>query len=231
MEMSSNIAMVKIAKKLGSNDFYEYIRKFGFYSLTGIDLPSEAKGLLLDVKHWNALTLPNISFGQGIGVTALQMINAFTAIANNGVLLRPYIVQRISKYDTDNAQTNFDAMEIRRVISKETAYTMKKMLKNSVDYGTGKKAKVKGYTVSGKTGTSQKIDHETKTYSKKYYTASFCGMLPALEPEFVMLVIIDEPKGQSYYGSSVASPVFASIAQSIAQYLKIPKDDISKSKV
>jgi cell division protein FtsI (penicillin-binding protein 3) len=231
MEMSSNIAMIKIARKLGNSDFYRYIRRFGFYSLTGIDLPGEAKGLLLDVKHWNALTLPTISFGQGIGVTALQMINAFTAIANDGVLLKPYIVQRIGKYNENDTQENFHTMEIRRVVSKETAYMMKKILKNSVDFGTGKSAKVSGYTVGGKTGTSQKIDPLTKTYSKKFYTASFCGMLPAMEPEFVVLVIIDEPKGQSYYGSSVASPVFSSIAQSIAQYLKIPKDDIAKSKV
>ncbi|MDR0617927.1 MAG: penicillin-binding protein 2 [Endomicrobium sp.] len=231
MEMSSNIAMIKIAKKLGVNDFYEYIRKFGFYSLTGIDLPGEAKGLLLDVKHWNALTLPTISFGQGIGVTALQMINVFTAIANGGVLLKPYIVQRIGKYNENDTQENFHTMEIRRVVSKETAYMMKKILKNSVDFGTGKSAKVMGYTVGGKTGTSQKVDHLTKAYSKKFYTASFCGMLPAMEPEFVVLVIIDEPKGRSYYGSSVASPVFSSIAQSIAQYLEIPKDDISKNKI
>jgi cell division protein FtsI (penicillin-binding protein 3) len=231
MEMSSNIAMVKIAKKLGNSDFYEYIRKFGFYSLTGIDLPGEAKGLLLDVKHWNALTLPTISFGQGIGVTALQMINAFTAIANDGVLLKPSIVQRIGKYNENDTQESFHTMEIRRVVSKETAYMMKQILKNSVDFGTGKSAKVSGYTVGGKTGTSQKIDPLTKTYSKKFYTASFCGMLPAMEPEFVVLVIIDEPKGQSYYGSSVASPVFSSIAQSIAQYLEIPKDDISKNKI
>lgn len=230
MEMSSNIAMVKIAKKLGNNDFYEYIRKFGFYSLTGIDLPGEAKGLLLDVKHWNALTLPTISFGQGIGVTALQMINAFTAIANNGILLKPYIVQKIDNYDDNNIQKIFNTMEIRRVVSKETAYTMKKMLKNSVDFGTGKTAKVKGYSVGGKTGTAQKIDPLTKTYSKKFYTSSFCGMLPAMEPEFVVLVIIDEPKGQSYYASSVASPAFASIAQSIAQYLEIPKDDLGYGK-
>ncbi|MDR1523319.1 MAG: penicillin-binding protein 2 [Endomicrobium sp.] len=231
MEMSSNIAMVKIAKKLGNNDFYEYIRKFGFYSLTGIDLPGEAKGLLLDIKEWNALTLPTISFGQGIGVTALQMINAFSAIANDGVLLKPYIVQKICNCNDDSPQKIFNPMEIRRVVSKETAYTIKKILKNAVDLGTGKSAKVKGYTVAGKTGTAQKIDPLTKTYSKKFYTASFCGMLPAMEPEFVILVIIDEPKGQSYYASSVASPVFASIAQSIAQYLEIPKDDLGDKKV
>jgi cell division protein FtsI (penicillin-binding protein 3) len=235
MEMSSNIAMVKIAKKLGGSNFYEYIRKFGFYSLTGIDLPGEGRGLLLDIKYWNALTLPTISFGQGIGVTPLQMINAFTAIANDGVLLRPYIVQRmgkrIGKYNADNIQKKDDIMEIRRIVSKETAYTIKKMLKNSVDFGTGKSAKVKGYTVGGKTGTAQKIDTGTKTYSKKYYTASFCGMLPAMDPEFVVLVIIDEPKGQSYYSASVTAPVFASIAQSIAHYLEIPKDDVSKNKV
>ncbi|MDR2351234.1 MAG: penicillin-binding protein 2 [Endomicrobium sp.] len=221
-EMSSNIGMIKIAQRLGADLFYDYIRKFGFYSLTGIDLPGEAKGLLMDVKRWNALTLPNISFGQGIGVSALQIINAFSSLANDGVLLRPFVIQKITKCNSE--EEIFEKKEIRRVVSKDTAYIMKKLLKNVVDLGTGKSAKIQGYTIGGKTGTAQKIDPSTKTYSTKYYTASFCGMVPAMNPEFVVLVIIDEPKGSSYYAASVASPVFASISKRIAEYLCIEKD-------
>ncbi|MDR3307194.1 MAG: penicillin-binding protein 2 [Endomicrobium sp.] len=223
-EMSSNIGMVKIAQRLGGDLFYDYIRKFGFYSLTGIDLPGEAKGLLMDVKRWNALTLPNISFGQGIGVSALQIINAFSSLANDGVLLRPFVIQKIIRCNSE--EEIFEKKEIRRVVSEDTAYIVKKLLKNVVDMGTGKSAKIQGYTVGGKTGTAQKVDPSIKTYSTKYYTASFCGMVPAMKPEFVVLVIIDEPKGSSYYAASVASPVFANISKRIAEYLRIEKDDV-----
>ncbi|GHT36546.1 stage V sporulation protein D [Endomicrobiia bacterium] len=223
MEMSSNIGMVKIAQKLGKEDFYEYIRKFGFYSMTGIDLTGEAKGILMDIKNWNALTLPTVSFGQSIGVTAIQMINAFSAIANDGVLLKPCIVQEIGKFESKNENKK----EIRRVVSVQTARAVKKLLKSTVDLGTGKSAKIDGYTVGGKTGTAQKVDPTTKTYSTKYYTASFCGMVPAMNPKFVILVIVDEPKGSSYYAASVASPVFANIAKRTAEYLDIEKDDIA----
>jgi cell division protein FtsI (penicillin-binding protein 3) len=251
MEQSSNIGMVKIAQKLGSEDFYAYIRKFGFCSLTGIDLPGEAKGLLSDVKNWNALSLPTISFGQGIGVTGIQMINAFSAIANDGVLMKPSVIKNIERADpgttstesaivmhivgtkekTDNemVESVFEPKEIRRVISTETARMVKKLLKNAVDFGTGRSAKISGYTVGGKTGTAQKVDLTLKTYSAKYYTASFCGMVPAMEPEIVILIIIDEPKGSSYYAASVVSPVFANIAKRTAEYLGIKKDDKNES--
>ncbi|GMO64364.1 MAG: penicillin-binding protein [Endomicrobiia bacterium] len=224
LEQSSNIAMVKIAQKLGKENLYRYIRKFGFYSLTGIDLPDEAKGLLKDVKKWDILSLPTISFGQSIGVTAIQMINAFSAIANDGILVKPS-VKYIEKNDSKTIENICNPKEIRRVVSIETAQTLKKLLKNVVDFGTGKSAKIPGYTVGGKTGTAQKFDPTTKTYSLKYYIASFCGMVPAMNPEIVILVIIDEPKSANYYASSVASPVFANIAKRTAQYLDIIKDD------
>ncbi|MDR1511582.1 MAG: penicillin-binding protein 2 [Endomicrobium sp.] len=220
VEQSSNIAMVKIAQRLGKENFYKYIRKFGFYSLTGIDLPGEAKGLLKDIEKWDILSLPTISFGQGIGVTAIQMINVFSAIANNGILLKPSV-----QYDAKMLENTCKHKEIRRLISVETAQTVKKLLKNAVDFGTGKSAKISGYTVGGKTGTAQKFDSTAKTYSPKYYTASFCGMIPAMNPEIVILVIIDEPKGANYYASSVASPVFANIAKKTVHYLNIKKDD------
>jgi cell division protein FtsI (penicillin-binding protein 3) len=223
-EQSSNIGMVKIARKIGSKDFYKFIRKFGFYSLTGIDLPGESKGLLMNVENWNALSLPTISFGQGIGVTALQMINAFSAIANNGVLMRPMVVKNIEMDNSQIAYNILKSKKIRRVVSVETARAVRKLLKNAVDFGTGKRAKISGYTVGGKTGTSQKVDPTTKAYSASCYTASFCGMIPAINPEIVILVIIDEPKG-SYYASSVVSPIFANIAERVVQHLGIEKDD------
>jgi cell division protein FtsI (penicillin-binding protein 3) len=223
-EQSSNIGMVKIAREVGIKDFYKFIRKFGFYSLTGIDLPGESKGLLMNIENWNALSLPTISFGQGIGVTALQMINAFSAIANNGVLMRPMVIQNIETSDSQMDCNILKSKKIRRVVSVETAMAVRKLLKNAVDFGTGKNAKISGYTVGGKTGTSQKVDPATKTYSAKCYTASFCGMIPAINPEIVILVVIDEPKG-SYYASSVASPIFANIAERVVQHLEIEKDD------
>ncbi|MDR3274530.1 MAG: penicillin-binding protein 2 [Endomicrobium sp.] len=226
MEQSSNIGIVKITQKLSNENFYEYIRKFGFYSLTGIDLPGEAKGILMGADKWNALSLPTISFGQGIGVTALQIINAFSAIANGGILMKPSLLRNIEKTGTETNDKNvFESKEIRRVISFETAQTMRKLLKNVVDFGTGRSAKIADYTVGGKTGTAQKVDPLIKTYSTKHYIASFCGMIPAMNPEIVILVIIDEPKGSSYYAASVASPVFASIAEKTARYLDIEKDD------
>ena len=223
MEQSSNIGMVKIAQKLGSKNFYDYIRKFGFYSISGIDIPGEAKGLLLDEKNWNSMTLPTVSFGQGIGVTAIQLINSFSAIANGGVLMKPIVIKNIENTHPENMSL-FDSKEIRRVVSEETADKVKMLLKNVVDKGTGRTAKISGYSAGGKTGTAQKIDPATGKYSTKHYVASFCGMLPAMNPELVILVVIDEPKGD-YYASSVASPVFARIAERAVQYLNIPKDE------
>lgn len=223
MEESSNIGMVKIADKMGSSLFYEYIRKFGFYSFTGIDLPGEAKGLLSDEKDWNKLTMPTVSFGQGIGVTALQLINAFSAIANDGILMKPIIIKNIDNTQEEDKHF-FEPKEIRRVISPETAGEMKNILKNIVDKGTGKKAKVPGYTTGGKTGTAQKYDPEINQYSKKHYIASFAGMIPAIDPQLVILIIVDEPRGD-YYASSVAAPVFSKIAFRTAEYLNIPVDD------
>ncbi|MDR0486211.1 MAG: penicillin-binding protein 2 [Elusimicrobiota bacterium] len=217
MEMSSNIGLIKIASTLGEKKFYEYIRKFGFYSLTGIDLPGESRGLLLETNKWNALSLPNISFGQGIGVTALQLINAFSAIANDGVLMKPIIVKKMDKQRSD-----YSPKMIRKAVSADTAREIKKLLKNAVENGTGIGAKVRGYSVGGKTGTAQKINANTGQYSKYNYISIFCGILPAEEPEITILVLFDEPKG-SYYAASVAAPVFAKIAERTAKYLNLPQ--------
>ncbi|MDR2860623.1 MAG: penicillin-binding protein 2 [Elusimicrobiota bacterium] len=223
MAYSSNIGLVKIAQKLEKRLFYEYIRKFGFYSLSAIDLPGESRGSLRDLREWDNVTiLPYLSFGQGLSATAIQIVGAFSVIANGGVLMRPVLIKSIGSKDYSEL---YGQRQIRRVISPETAAEVRDMLKGVVDFGTGKSAKVPGYTVGGKTGTGQKYDSALKRYSNQKYTASFVGMIPAMDPKVVIFVMFDEPTGD-YYAASIAAPVFKRIAERIAQYLNIPKDDI-----
>lgn len=224
MEVSSNIGTAKIALALGEDRFYKYIKIFGFDSKTGIELNGEENGTLKPTKTWSGRSLHTISFGQEILTTPLQTVNSFSAIANNGLLLKPQIIKSI-----DCVQQSTQPVSIRRAVSEDTAFEIRKILKGVVDKGTGAGAKIEGYTVGGKTGTAQKIDKTIGKYSKKHYVSSFCGMIPAMEPKLVILVLFDEPQGD-YYASSVAAPVFAKIAQRTMQYLNIPKDDIAVKK-
>ena len=168
--------------------------------------------------------MPTLSFGQELFVTPLQTIGAYSVIANGGTLLRPKIIKAIGNEEYNEVKT------VRKdVVSEETAYKVRQALEGVVKNGTGKSAKVPGYSVGGKTGTAQKFDPKLKQYSKKKYIASFCGMLPIKKPEIVILVIYDEPAGD-YYASSVTAPVFAKIAQRAAEYLKI-EPDIVETKI
>jgi cell division protein FtsI (penicillin-binding protein 3) len=217
IEYSSNIVVSKIAQKIGVNTLYKYIKKFGFHSLTGIKLPGEEKGLLRNVNKITTLSLGTIAFGQGIGVTAIQLLTAFSTIANDGIMMQPLLIKTISN-------KVIKKQAVRRVISYQSAKIMQRILKNAVEFGTGHSGKIAGYSMGGKTGTAQKIDPSTKRYSKTAYTASFCGMIPATQPKIVILIIIDEPCG-NYYASSVVSPIFARIANKVLQYLEIEKDE------
>jgi len=221
---SSNIGTAKIALALGKDRFYKYIKIFGFDSKTGIELNGEENGALKPTRAWSGRSLHTISFGQEILTTPLQTINSFSAIANNGLLLKPQIIKSI-----DSVQQSTQPVVIRRTISEDTAFEIRKILKAVVDNGTGAGAKIEGYTIGGKTGTAQKIDKTIGKYSKKHYVSSFCGMIPAMEPKLVILVLFDEPQGD-YYASSVAAPVFARIAKRTVQYLNIPKDDTAVKK-
>ncbi len=219
IEQSSNVGTAKLALKLGEEKFYKYIRLFGFNSGTGIELTGEAKGMLRPIDRWTKGSLPTISFGQELSVTAIQTISAYSAIANGGTLLKPKIIKSIGDREYNLREP------VRRVVSEETAAKVKTVLESVVKEGTGKSAKVEGYSVGGKTGTAQKYDKEIKSYSKKHYMASFCGMIPAKNPEIVILVIFDEPDEKNYYAASVAAPVFAKIAERSVEYLKIPPDE------
>ncbi len=222
---SSNIGFAKIGLKLGKENLYKWIKKFGFGCFTGCCFSGEQMGLIFSPfsKRWSVTTTPSISFGQGIGVTGLQLINAFSCIANNGLLLEPIIIKEIID-ENNKILWRYKPQIIRHVVSKDVAEQLKNILLKTVEYGTGKLASVDGYNVCGKTGTAQKIDHLTKKYSNTKYIASFCGFLPYENPQITILVVIDEPQ-TNYWASEVACPVFSSIAKEAMNYLNIPKKE------
>jgi cell division protein FtsI (penicillin-binding protein 3) len=216
---SSNIGAIKIAQKLGKSRFFDYMQKFGFGGKLGIDLPGEASGSLRKLSQWSGLSLASMSFGHEISVTPIQMVSAISAIANGGVLIRPRMTQAILKNGT--VEKTFEPEVIQTVLSEETSRQMINILKSVVKTGTGGRAAIPGFEVAGKTGTAQKIDPATQSYSKTKYLASFIGFVPADAPRLVILVMIDEPQ-KSYWGGEVAAPVFQKIARKTLRYLHIP---------
>jgi len=218
IEFSSNIGACKIAQLLGNELFYEYIRKFGFGELTGIDLPGEVVGHIRSPRQWSKISITALPMGQEIGVTALQMAMAVSVIANGGLLVKPYLVNEI-RDEKNEIIISFKPQVKHRVITEETAETMRGILSRVVENGTGKKAYLKEVKVAGKTGTSQKLEDDG-SYSHRKFIASFIGFFPADDPKIAMVVVYDEPK-PVYYGGSVAAPVFRKIASEIIRYLKL----------
>jgi cell division protein FtsI/penicillin-binding protein 2 len=223
IQKSSNVGAVKIGMKLGAAKYYEYIKRFGFGEKTGVDFPGEAKGILRNVKKWSGTSLACMSIGQEIGMTPLQMLTAYSAIANGGVLMKPYIVSEIISPDGKSIKRNSPVGE-RRVISKATAVTLTDILKTVVEEGgTAQRANVKGNLVAGKTGTAQIFDPATGHYSKNRYVSSFVGFAPADDPRVALIVVIYEPVGETY-GGLVAAPVFKNIIESTFAYLDVPME-------
>jgi cell division protein FtsI/penicillin-binding protein 2 len=209
IEQSSNIGMMQVASKLGSERFYKYARDFGFGISTGIDLPGEVKGMLKRPVEFSPVSLSFMTIGYEVMVTALQMANAYSCIANDGSLMRPYIIEKELTPEGTTIK-EYEPTVVRKVISKSTARTLTELLYGAVQRGTGTEAKVEGIKIAGKTGTAQKlVDGE---YSKKYYTSSFIGYFPAENPQIVIAVIIDAPKTGQFYGGKVAAPIFKKIA-------------------
>ncbi len=216
---SSNIGAIKIAQQVGRKPFYEYIRKFGFGEKSGLSLPGESAGQLKDQKNWTGMSLASISFGHEIAVTPIQMVSALAAIANGGNLMAPHITKALIK--DGKVVEQFKPKKVRRVISEKTSLQMVEILKSVVKSGTGKTADLEGFDVAGKTGTAQKYNIETQSYSKTEFISSFIGFTPADSPRIVILVMIDNPKG-SHWGSVVAAPVFQKIAKKTLRYLNVP---------
>lgn len=207
---SSNIGTSKIALMMGDQKLKEAYNAFGFGQKNGVDLPGEAKGIMLPLP-WRDHLLANISFGQGVTASPLQIANAYAAIANGGILNQPHIVESITDAET-NETTQTEVKQIRRAISPETAAQMRLMLANATsENGTGGAARVPGYFVGGKTGTAQKVKTNGRGYLAGGYIGSFAGFIPANEPQLVIFVGIDHPR-KGYYGAQVAAPVFSRIA-------------------
>lgn len=210
IQHSSNIGAAKIGERLGKATYQKYLRDFGLGEKTGIDLPQETPGILAPVEKWARINLVTASFGQGIAVSPLQLVSAYAALANGGRLMKPYLIQEIVDAEGRAVQVNAPTF-VRQVVRPETARTVIEMLEKVVEKGgTGTRAQIRGVRVAGKTGTSQKING-AGGYSANGRIASFVGIVPADQPQLVILVAIDEPR-TAVYGGIVAAPVFQAIA-------------------
>jgi cell division protein FtsI (penicillin-binding protein 3) len=213
IQNSSNIGIAKLTVDLPKNLFYKYLKNFGFDSPTGIDLDGEASGLLTKPEKFSGLSKAVISFGQEVGVTAIQIVTAYAAVINGGNLPRPFVIQ---KAVDENGDVIFDneTRIVRQVLNKNVSQTLKEFMLDVVQNGTGRKATIPGVQVGGKTGTAQKYDRQTNQYILNNYLASFIGFAPYDNPEFVLGIFIDAPR-QKFYGGDVAAPVFAAIMSRI----------------
>ncbi len=234
LEESSDVAAVKLALKVGPDKFYEYVRSFGFGSRSGIELPGETRGLLQPPKRWGGSSIGSIAIGQEVAVTPVQLVSMVSTIANGGEYLPPHVL--LTDADSDSNKPvqaspfkpggdlpNPLPTGAHRVIATLTAAQMRKMMEGVVLFGTGKSAQLNGYSSGGKTGTAQKIDPATHTYSKTMHIASFAGFAPVNNPVIAVAIVMDSPKG-AYYGADVSAPVFADVAQQVLEYLGVPHD-------
>ncbi len=214
---SCNSVFVDLALRLGTDKFYEYLEKFGFGNKTNIDFAGESSGILMDKDAVKNVDLARMGFGQAVAVTPIQQINAICSVLNGGTLYRPYFVSKISNNYNNNI-LSIEPQAIRRVISNETSTIIKDMMEQVIKQYTGINSFIDGYRVSGKTGTTQKYS-DGKISGE--YIASFVGAFPANDPKYVILVLADNPKGSSYYGSVVATPYAKMVFEDIIKYKNI----------
>lgn len=219
MQNSCNPVFIQVAQKLGEEKFFKYFSGFGFTEKTGIDLPGEAESIFQPGANWNIATISSYSFGQTFQVSPIQMITAISAIANGGNLMKPYVVQEVLDENGNTVSQTQPTLQ-RQVISKETADTVTGLMEAVTANGTGKNAYAAGYRVAGKTGTSQKVGQYYEDGSQKW-VASFGGFAPADDPRIAILISVNEPRGASYYGGSVAAPVASVLFTEILSYLNV----------
>jgi cell division protein FtsI (penicillin-binding protein 3) len=211
LEHSSNVGATKIAMQMGGKKLYENMRAFGFGRPSGVDLWGEDLGIVPAYKDWSGISIGNIPFGQGFTVTPLQLVSGYSTLINGGYRVTPHVAKGDARADNGP-----------RVISGKTSAIVRGMLQGVVDDGSGHFAQISGYTVGGKTGTSQKVDPKTGTYGARY-VASFVGFAPATDPEYVMLIAVDEP-AKSYWGEVDACPAFRQVMEFTLGYFNVPPD-------
>jgi cell division protein FtsI (penicillin-binding protein 3) len=236
LEESSDVAAIELAQRMGPARFFQYIHGYGFGMKSGIELPGETRGLVKPPERWQPTTIGSIPMGQEIAVTPIQLVSMVSTIANGGTYLPPHIVLET----TSDTKTNGTLKPVgfhpeselpstlpegsHRVISELTSAQMRQMMEGVVLYGTGRSAQLDGYSAGGKTGTAQKIDPKTHTYSKTKYVASFVGFAPVSSPAVTIAIVMDSPTKVSHYGAAVSAPVFHDLAQQILEYLGVPHD-------
>jgi len=226
LAQSSNVGAIKLGLLIGNESMYGFAKRLGFGSRTGIDLPGESGGILRPLSRWQPSSIGSIAIGQEVGVTPLQMATAYSVIANGGSWVKPHVVREMRSPD---GTVLFQAKtESRPVLKTDTVEKLRGMMEGVTLHGTARKAQVEGYTAAGKTGTAQKIDPKTHTYSTTKYIGSFVGFAPVSNPAVVIIVVIDEPQG-AYHGGDVAAPVFREIAEQILPELSVTPDVEMKS--
>jgi cell division protein FtsI (penicillin-binding protein 3) len=241
LEHSSDVGAAKMALKVGPDTFYKYIKAFGFGDRSGIELPSETRGLLQAPRKWGATSILSIAIGQEVGVTPIQLVTMVSTIANGGVYMPPHVLLQSTDATKGDARLQPAAFRpanqlpaklpdgAHRVIQELTAAKMRSMMAGTVTEGTGKGAQLNGYSAGGKTGTAQKIDPATHTYSHTKLVASFAGFAPVSSPAISIAVVIDTPTVGSRYGAAVSAPVFQEVAQQVLEYLGVPHDQPLKT--
>jgi cell division protein FtsI (penicillin-binding protein 3) len=241
LEISSDVGAAKMALKIGPDKFYQYIRAFGFGDRTGVELPSETRGLLRAPKRWGSTSILSIAIGQEVAVTPVQLVTMVSAIANGGMYLPPHILLRSTDdqkgashlvaepFHPENTLPTTLPDGAHRVVSEETSSVMRQMMAGVVLEGTGKPAQLNGYSSAGKTGTAQKVDAVTHTYSHTKVVASFAGFAPVNNPAISVAVVIDTPTVGSLYGTAVSAPVFHDLAQQVLEYLGVAHDQPLKT--
>ncbi len=222
---SCNSVFVDLALRIGTDTFYDYFNKFGFGSQLGIDFPGESGGILMEEELVKKVDLARMGFGQAIAVTPLQQITAVSSVLNGGILMQPTFLKGVYSKNGDLIKQN-TAIEKNRVISSETSETIRYMLEDVVNNSYGKNTFIPGYRISGKTGTSQK--YVETGISGSLYTSSFVGAFPADKPEYVVLVVVDEPSSGAFFGSIVATPYAKMIFQGIIDYKNIAPENLEE---
>ena len=244
LEHSSDVGAAKMALKLGPQKFYSYMKGFGFGDRSGIELPSETRGLLRAPKKWGSTSILSMAIGQEVGVTPVQLVTMVSTLANGGVYMPPHVL--LASADAMKGDPRLKAMAFHpenqlpavlpegahRVITEMTSAKMRMMMQGIVVEGTGKNAALNGYSSAGKTGTAQKIDPATRTYSHTKLVASFAGFAPVSNPAIAIAVVMDTPQGSEAqrYGGAASAPVFAQVAQEVLEYLGVPHDQPLKTK-
>ncbi len=227
LKFSINTGMVRIGLSTGGDILTEYATRYGFGKPTGIELPGEGTGILFNPKEMSRVDVATMSIGQGVAVTPLQMVQAFGGLANGGHMMKPFLIKEIDNPD-GSIYKKTDPVEVSEPISPEVSRVVSDIMKEEVNSGGGQNAKIQGYNFSGKTGTAQRLNSEGTGYAEGQYIGSFIGFGPTENPQYVVLIVVDNPSGV-YYGAQVAAPIFKNIMTQIVAFKGVAPSQVANN--